>query len=360
MARLVGEHRLADDIADRKNVRLVGPHLPVDRNKTVLIHSYDCRLRADHRTVRFAPDCDEDTTVNLRVRRTIAGKTNLEPLVERLGSAYRDAEHDLLVLFSNPFFQRPDQVGIAPRHQPAGHFHDRNSNAKRLVDGRQFQSYDPAADDQHPRRQLLQLERAGRIHDPLVVGQKWQPGRFRTRGNDALLELDDLRLSGVSGSAHLQVVRRQEFTLSFDDANLAFFCQPVQTAGQLPDDLVFPSAQSLRVDNRFGKGDAELGHGFCVVHDLGDMQQRFRRDTADVEANSAERVPALHQRRLQTKIGRPKRGCVPARPGPQYQQAGRDIDFSGVIRSRHRRFAPATTTAPSACRDRRAQWPGSW
>ena len=46
--RLVREHRLPDDVADREDVRHVGAHLPVDRDETALVH-HDARRLAPMR-----------------------------------------------------------------------------------------------------------------------------------------------------------------------------------------------------------------------------------------------------------------------------------------------------------------------
>ena len=53
---LVGEHRLTDDVADRKDVRHVGPHLAVDWDEAALVDVDAGRLGADGPTVGHAAD----------------------------------------------------------------------------------------------------------------------------------------------------------------------------------------------------------------------------------------------------------------------------------------------------------------
>ena len=57
--RLVGEHRLADDVADGEDVRHVGAHLLVHRDEAALVHLHAGILRADQAPVRLAPDGDQ-------------------------------------------------------------------------------------------------------------------------------------------------------------------------------------------------------------------------------------------------------------------------------------------------------------
>ena len=45
--RLVREHRLPDDVADREDVRHVGAHLPIDRNEAALVDRDARRFRVD-------------------------------------------------------------------------------------------------------------------------------------------------------------------------------------------------------------------------------------------------------------------------------------------------------------------------
>ena len=52
---LVRQHRLADDIADREDVRHVGAHLIVDRNKTTVAHRDAGLFGVDTFAVRAAP-----------------------------------------------------------------------------------------------------------------------------------------------------------------------------------------------------------------------------------------------------------------------------------------------------------------
>ena len=57
--RLVGQHRLADHVADGEDVRDVGAHLLVDRDEAALVDRDAGVLRPDQLAVRPAADRDE-------------------------------------------------------------------------------------------------------------------------------------------------------------------------------------------------------------------------------------------------------------------------------------------------------------
>ena len=61
-------------------------------------------------------------------------------------------------------------------------------------------------------------------------------------------------------------------------------------------------------------------HRLRLLDDPRRVQQRLRRNAADVEAHAAERRPALDQRDLQAEIGRAERGRVAAGPGAEHDE----------------------------------------
>src|SRR5271154_894048 len=52
MRAFVGEHRLADDVADGEDMRNIGAHLAIDRDEAALVDSHASRLGADPLAVR--------------------------------------------------------------------------------------------------------------------------------------------------------------------------------------------------------------------------------------------------------------------------------------------------------------------
>jgi hypothetical protein len=78
--RLVGEHRLADDVADGEDVRHVGAHLDVDRNEAAVADRHAGVLGADALAVRDAADRLQHQVVELRLgRRALAFEADEMP-----------------------------------------------------------------------------------------------------------------------------------------------------------------------------------------------------------------------------------------------------------------------------------------
>jgi hypothetical protein len=79
----VGQHRLADDVTNGKDVWNVGPHLPVNRDESALIDRNAGVLGSDELAVRSATDCDKDPVEDIGGRSTAALKMHGKPLPVR-------------------------------------------------------------------------------------------------------------------------------------------------------------------------------------------------------------------------------------------------------------------------------------
>ena len=143
-------------------------------------------------------------------------------------------------------------------------------------------------------------------------------------------------------------------------STLRAFAMPARPPVSLPTTLSFQRAQLVEVDLRRAERDAVLGERLRLVHDRGDVQQRLRRDAADVEADAAQRAYSARRapsscrdrRRGTRRCSRPGRRRAPAsrirrRPCPCSSRR-RDRDCraarapsSQVRRSRRSGFAGA-------------------
>ena len=86
----------------------------------------------------------------------------------------------------------------------------------------------------------LQLQRAGRVDHPRVVGDERQLHRLRARGDDALVEADGLRPVRALDPDR---VRPGEGADALDHRHLARPWRARKPAGQLLDDALLPAAQ---------------------------------------------------------------------------------------------------------------------
>ena len=117
-----------------------------------------------------------------------------------------------------------------------------------------------------------------------------------------------------------QPLGRLELRCGVNDVYFSLFGELCQTAGQAIDDFVLPCAQGNGVDPRFAELNALVRHRFGFVDEFRHMQQCFGRDTADIEANTAEDRPALHQRHFQAQVGCPESGGVAADTSANHNQ----------------------------------------
>ena len=77
-----------------------------------------------------------------------------------------------------------------------------------------------------------------------------------------------------------------------EPGDLAGLAQAVQTVGQLGDDLGFVTAQGLDINLRRTEAHSEFARRLGLFDHEGCMQQGFRRNAADIEADPAQ-PPAL-------------------------------------------------------------------
>jgi hypothetical protein len=91
------------------------------------------------------------------------------------------------------------------------------------------------------------------------------------------------------------------------------------------------------IDRGRAVGDAEVAEVRDLVDHRGDVEQRLRRNAADVEANAAERGIALDEDDLEAEVGGAKRRRVAARAGAENEQVADDVAAGRGRCSRSRR-----------------------
>ncbi len=159
-----------------------------------------------------------------------------------------------------------------------------------------------------------------RIHQPLVVVREaGDARRLRAGGDDAVVERH--RLDAVLGLDREQV-RRHELAAPFDDGDLALLGHAAEAAGQLGDHAVLELAQPLEIDLGLAEREAHVGSFLGVGDHLGGVEQRLRRDAADVEADAAQARVALDQHHLLAEVGGAEGGGVAAGARAQHQDVG--------------------------------------
>ena len=189
VAGFVRQHRLADDVADRMNMRHVGAHVLVRRDEAAFGDIHSGSLRIDILAVGSAPYREQHAVIDLRLRRVFALEGGLEAVFLRFQFGDLGLEVNAFVAFLDALVQRPDQVAIGARNQAVKQFHHGDFRADGIVDRGHLQADDAAADHQQTLRNVLEFERAGRIHQPrIVVRANRECERARSGGDDRDVE----------------------------------------------------------------------------------------------------------------------------------------------------------------------------
>ena len=195
-------------------------------------------------------------------------------------------EQDSVKHLFQPLVQREDQIAIRAGKQSGQHFDDRHVRAERGVDRAEFEADVSAADDQQGAGNVFEIQRAGGIHHARRVElQRGNDRRARAGGDDDAVEGE--RLFGAVGFRDPQrggVLKRRA---ALHVLHLALLRENAEAAGELLDDAFFPRAQARQIDFRRGELDAPVLGLMRFFDQLGDVQQRLRRNAAAVEADAA-------------------------------------------------------------------------
>ena len=337
MHRLVGQHGLADDVADGEDVRHAGAHLAVDRDEAAIIDHHAGLLGADLLAVRAASGGLQDHVVALCLGRCLLA-VELDPEAVRFG-VHGDGfglQHHLVETLGVLLFPDLDQVAVRALHQAVEHFDHVNFGAQRRVHRRHFQADDAAADDQHALGHETQLEGAGGIDDARILRDEGQMKGCGPRGDDAFLEADDLPLAGLflCAAGHgldFEMVGIEEVAIATHGVDLARLGHAGEATGELAD--YFFLVRTKLVDIHLGrrKTDTEIAGMLGLFHHGGDMEQRLRRNATDVEADTAEGRVAFDDDSLHAEVRGPERGGIAAGTGAEHQHFAVEIHLAGVV-----------------------------
>src|SRR6185437_14867024 len=169
--RLVGQHRLPRDVADGVDAGDVGAELAIDGDEAALDLDADL-LEAEPFGVRAAPDRDQHLVGLDRLwRPTFAadldGDGGAPPLLgPRFGlGAGHHLDPQLLELARDEL----DDLRVVPRQDVRQRLDDRHLGAELGVERPDLDPDVPAADDHEALGDRGEIERAGRVDDPLPV-----------------------------------------------------------------------------------------------------------------------------------------------------------------------------------------------
>ena len=140
-----------------------------------------------------------------------------------------------------------------------------------------------------------------------------------------MLEAQQLR---AAFAGDLELVGRNELRRALHLRTLRCFAMPARPLVSWPTTLSLYLRNVSSVDLRRAEVDAEVVRVRGFVDHRGRMQQRLRRNAADVEAHAAECGVALDQHRVQAEVGGAERGGVAAGTGAEHDDVAFDVGLA--------------------------------
>src|SRR6185312_15424077 len=136
---------------------------------------------------------------------------------------------------------------------------------------------------------------------------------------------------------HLDLARRRDAAGADDGIDLVLLEQEFDALDVAVDRLLLEGQHLLQIEFRRGNADAHFRESMSrLVEQFGGMQQRLRRDAADVEAGAAEGRALLDHRGLETKLRRANGADI---------AAGAGADDDEIVLS-HNNNAPLSYPSP--------------
>ena len=223
--------------------------------------------------------------------------------------------------------------------QLVGQLHDGDLGAELGEGATELDADVAAADDGQPGRHPTQGEGGGGVeHRPSVEREARQLDGPGPGGQDHRLELVE---GGVVAPGHRHPAAGGEPGGAGGDRDAGVAQQLPDAAGQPVDDVADPGLSPVEVDGG-GEVDADAGRLGRQAGGVGHVDQRFRRDAPDVEADTADAVP-FHEGHAAAGGRRPERGGVPARAAADDEQ----VDAGGDLADDHQEGTEKTGAGQS-------------
>ena len=331
---LVREHRSAHDIADRPDVLEVGPAIAVDRDEAALVEhqAHAFRIQADR--VRYAANRDDELLAGQCLRRAgCVGVAHRHAFGLRRHAADLDAQDNLQPLPRERFVRFGRDLGIDDAEECGQRFQDRHLGAEATPDRAHLEADDARADDAQRLRHMVDRERAVVRQDRLLVERgAGQSARIRSGRDDDVLGRQRVRLRARHRDLPAALALFRERAAPVEELDLVLLEEIEDAVIVLLHNGSLARHHLRHVDREVRQADAVIGEMVAgVLEVLGGLQERLRRDAADVGAGAARGRAALVVLPLVDAGGREAelrsadRGDVSAGPGADHD----DVKFVG-------------------------------
>ena len=304
--RFMSQHRPGDNVADRPDAGDVCRVIMICDDAAALVELDAKLLEAEPVGVRHAADSDQHHIGLDGFRRAAFGRLDSRLQFRARCIDRRDLGRQLerYALLLEQALRLAAHLAIHAGQHAVEEFHHRYLGAEPAPHRAELEPDHAGADHQQMLRHLAEHQRAGRGDDALLVDlDAFQARHVGTGGDDDGFGVERLHLAVGAG----------DFDLAGDG----------DTAGaEISIDLVLleqeVDALDVAVDalvlERHHRGEIELGRGDADAHfaeamaglleQFGGVQQRLRRDAADIEAGAAEGRALFNDGGLQAQLGR--------------------------------------------------------
>src|SRR5262245_20010387 len=310
LLRLVREHRAGDRVADREDARDGRLVALVHLDASALVETDADLGGAEPGEVRPAPDRDEDDVGVLLGPLALALEGHAHAVLRPLGVGRRRLalERDALALERTAELRR--HAAVHGRDDLVHELDDRHASTEPAPHRSELEPDGAAADHEEALRDARQRQRLGRADDALAVEREAAEGRRLAAGRD-------------------QDARRLERAVADRDApgggdpprpahplDLVLLEEAGDALREAAHDAVLPGHHRRQVEldaAHLHTVRGERAPHLPVV--LARVEERLRRDAADVEARPAERRVLLDARDPHAELRGADRGDVAAGPG---------------------------------------------
>src|ERR1700680_503912 len=301
---LVSEHRPRDHIADGEDARHAGAEMPVDLDAALLVKRDTRFLKAEAFGVRHAADGHEHHVGFHGLALAAAGglDRHLERLTLGLHGGTLVAEADLDALLLLDALELARHVGVHTGQDAVEELDHLDLGAETAPHAAELKADHAGADHQQLLRHCAQREGAGRRHDALLVDlYSAQPRHVGTGGDHDIFGVQRLLLAAFASDLHL--ARARDAAGAVESVDLVLLEEEIDALDVALYPLVLEFLHARQIELRRRHTDAHGGELVAsLLEQLGGIEQRLRRDAADVEAGAAEGPVLLHHRSLKAEL----------------------------------------------------------
>ena len=319
---LVREHRARHAVADRVHARHRRLEALVNGDEAARIARDAERFEAEALHVGAAPDRHQHDVGGERLLGAVGarGDRHAHACVRHLRAPHLAAERERQALAREHALGLLRDLAVHAGQDPVEELHHRHLGAEPRPHRAELEADRTCTHHEQLLRHALELERTRRRHDPLLVDRHARERRRFRAGRDQ----DPLRLERAQSAAvllHLDAAGRGDPRRARDHRDFVLLEQERGAARELGHLLALALHHALEVER--DALDANPVVGQLVLRGriaLGAVQQRLRRDAADVQAGAAEQAALVDARGAHPELRGADRGHVAARAAADHHE----------------------------------------